>query len=56
MLFIGIEHQDKQRREVFEVEPEEKVDYEGELISALDDLQDERERNKNLSNEVAQLK
>ena len=35
---------------------EAKVDYEGELISALDDLQFEREKNINLQNEVDQLK
>ena len=35
---------------------EAEVDYEGELISALDDLQFEREKNINLQNEVDQLK
>ena len=35
---------------------EAEVDYEGELISALDDLQFEREKNKNLQTEVDQLK
>ena len=34
---------------------EAEVDYEGELISALDDLQFEREKNINLQNEVDQL-
>lgn len=35
---------------------EAEVDYEGELISALDDLQFEREKNINLQTEVDQLK
>jgi len=35
---------------------EAKVDYEGELISALDDLKFEREKNKNIQTEVGQLK
>ena len=35
---------------------EAEVDYEGELISALDDLQFEREKNKNLQTKVDQLK
>ena len=50
MMFIGIEHQGKQEKEVPEIEAE--VDYEGELISALDDLQEEREKNKILVKEV----
>ena len=35
---------------------EAEIDYEGELISALDDLQFEKEKNINLQNEVDQLK
>ena len=35
---------------------EAEVDYGGELISALDDLQFEREKNKNLQTKVDQLK
>ena len=54
MLFIGIEHQEKQSKEAFEIEVE--VDYEGELISALNDLQQERKKNKILAKEVNQLK
>ncbi len=54
MLFIGIEHQEKQDREVPEIEVE--VDYEGESISALDNLQEERKKNKIITKEVNQLK
>ena len=43
-------------KEIVEEEIEAEVDYEGELISALDDLQFEREKNINLQNEVDQLK
>ncbi len=48
MMFIGIEHKDKHRKEVPEVEEE--------LISALDDLQVEREKKNTLTNEVNQLR
>ncbi len=54
MFFIWIEHQGKQRKEVPGIEA--KIDYEGELISALDDLQEEREKNKILTNKINQLK
>ena len=54
MLFIRIDHQEKQSKEAYEIEAE--VDYEGELISALDDLREERKKNKILAREVNQLK
>lgn len=56
-LFIGIDQPIRQKtKEIIEEEMEEKVDYEGELIIALDDLQFEREKNINLQIEVDQLK
>ncbi len=54
MLFIGIENQEKQGKAVPEIEAE--VDYEGKLISSLNDLQEERKKNKILTREVTQLK
>ena len=56
-LFIGVEQPNRQRKkEIVGEEIEAEIDYEGELISALDDLQFEREKNKNLQNEVDQIK
>ncbi len=57
MLFIGIEQHNKQRKEEdLEAEIEVEVDYAGELISALDDLKFEREKNNNLNDEIYELK
>ena len=56
-LFIGVDQPIRQKKkEIVEEEMEAEVDYEGELISALDDLQFEREKNINLQTEVDQLK
>lgn len=56
-LFIGVEQPSKQRKKEIVVEEiEAEIDYEGELISALDDLQFEWEKNKYIQNEVDQLK
>ena len=56
-LFIGVDQPIRQRKkEIVEEEMEAEIDYEGELISALDDLQFEKEKNINLQNEVDQLK
>ena len=49
MLFFGFEKPNQQNDEQYE---EAEVNLEGELISALDDLQNERGRNKQLEKEV----
>ena len=48
-FFIGVDQPiRRKKKEIIEEEMEAEVDYEGELISALDDLQFEREKNINL--------